>query len=222
MAARHGLTLVTVLAALGAAACRETPTSPGPSTGRGNYAPLEVHCLTAPELACLVRRFGGGDLTARAEWYATDQPGGTTTDPAVTFPRPGVPVAARPVKVYIAARVGTEARASSLSYEITPGAAPVSLAAVLGFTYEGDAGFAALDGVRVEIVSGPGLAATPAVSGINGLYTIPHVRVGVPFTIRASKTGYGSVDVQHAGIRVLSEGFPDTSTIAQHFRLNRR
>jgi hypothetical protein len=51
---------------------------------------------------------------------------------------------------------------------------------------------------------------------------MPHVRVGVPFTIRASKPGYGSVEMQHSGIRVLPEGFPDTSTIAQHFRLNRR
>lgn len=223
MAARHGLVLVSVLAALlSAAACsEETPTSPALPTSR-SYAPLDVRCWIEGTLLCSVNRFGDGDLTDKAEWFATDLPWGTTADPSVTFSRPGVPVASRPVKVYIAARVGTETRASTLSYELAQGVAPIPLAALTGFTYEGDTGFTTIEGVRVEIVGGNGVAAASVVSGGGGFYMFTHVRVGVPFTMRASKDGYGSVDVQHPGIRVLPEGFLETSTIAQHFRLNRR
>lgn len=222
MAARHGLALVSVLAALlGAGGCSETPTSPAPPTSR-SYAPLDVRCWIEGTLLCSVNRFGDGDLTGKAEWFATDLPWGTTPDPSVTFSRPGVPVASRPVKLYMAARVGTEADASPLSYELAPGAAPIPLAALTGFTFEGDTGFTGLEGVRVEIAGGTGITPASIVSGGGGFYMVTHVRVGVPFTMRASKDGYGSVDLQHPGIRVLPEGFPDTSTTAQHFRLNKR
>ncbi len=222
MTARHGPALVSVLAALlGTAACSDTPNSPTPatSTARG-YAPLDVRCWIEGTLLCSLNRFGDGDLTDKAEWFATDLPWGTTPDPSVRFPRPGVPVASRPVKLYMAARVGTEVDASPVSYELAPGAAPIPLAALAGFTFEGDSGFTALDGVRVEILNAPGTAATSTLS--NGFYSIQHVRVGVPFTMRASKDGYASAEVQHPGIRVLPEGFPDAATTAQHFRLNRR
>ena len=223
MPARHGLFRVSVFAALlGVAACSDTPTSPQAPIGRGSYAPLDVRCWMEAELLCNVHRFGDGDLTANAEWFATELPWGTVGDASVTFTRPGVPVASRPVKLYIAARVGTETRASSLSYEMAPGAVPIPLAALTGFTYEGDIGLTTLEGVRVEIAGGSGVATASALSGGGGFYSIMHVRVGVPFTIRASKDGYGTVDVQHPGIRVLPEGFLETSTIAQHFRLNRR
>lgn len=224
MAARHGLTLVSVCAALLAVgACSETPTSPeAPSTGRSNYAPLDVRCWIEGSLLCSVNRFGEGDLTDKAQWFATDLPWGTTPDPAVTFTRAGVPVASRSVKLYIAARVGAETDTSPLSYELAPGATPIPLAALVGFTYEGDTGFTTLEGVRIEIVGGNGVSAASLVSGGGGFYQFTHVRVGVPFTMRASKEGYTSVEVQHAGIRVLDGGFPDTASAAQHFRMNRR
>ena len=223
-ASRLRLAIVGCLVATaGMAACGETPTSPAtPGTARNTFAPLDVRCWLEAELLCSVHRFGEGDLTARAEWYATELIWGTTADPAVTFPRPGVPVASRPVKLYIAARVGTETRASSLAYDMAPGARPIALAALVGFSYEGDTGFTVLEGVRVDLLDGDGTAGLSAVTGGGGFYTISHVRVGVPFTIRASKAGYLPVNVQHPGIRVLPEGFPDTASIAQHFRLIKR
>lgn len=212
---------VLVLALL--AGCGGAPTEPTALVPDGrNYIPLNVNCLVSPELACVVTRFGQGDLTAQAEWYATDVIYGTTADPAVTFPGPGVPAATRPVKLYIAARIGTETRASSLSYEMAPGTRPVPLAAIAGFTYEGDTGLTTLDGVRIEIVDGEGIAGMSVVSGLSGFFLLSHVRIGMPFTMRASKPGYTSVDVQHPGIRVGPEGFPDVTTTAQHFRLNRQ
>ena len=108
MPARHGLFLVSVFAALlGVAACSDTPTSPQAPIGRGSYAPLDVRCWMEAELVCNVHRFGDGDLTANAEWFATELPWGTVGDASVTFTRPGVPVASRPVKLYIAARTAT-------------------------------------------------------------------------------------------------------------------
>lgn len=217
-AARHVGLLLLLLAG-----CHSTPTEPTAAVPDGrSYVPLNVSCLMAPELACVVTRFGQGDLTSQAEWYATDVMYGTTAADGVTFPRPGVPVPSRPVKLYIAARVGTETRASSLSYEMAPGARPIELAALFGFAYEGDTGFNGLEGVRVEALGGDGVTGASAVTGSNGFYLLSHVRVGVPFTLRASKTGYRSVDVAHPGVRVLAEGFPDTTTTAQHFRLTRQ
>lgn len=212
-----------VVTAVGMAACSGTPTSPAsPGTARNSFAPLDVRCWMEAELLCSVNRFGEGDLTARAEWYATELSWGTTADPAVTFPRPGVPVASRAVKLYIAARVGTETRASSFAYEMAPGARPIPLAMLTGFVFEGDTGFTGLEGVKVEILDGEGVAGFSATTMVNGYYAIASVRVGVPFTMRATRTGYDSSVVRHEGIKVLPEGLPDFPTAAQHFRLNKR
>lgn len=214
---------VPLLGLLLLAGCHSTPTEPTAAGPDGRtYVPLNVNCLMAPELACAVTRFGQGDLTAQAEWYATDVIYGTTADPAVTFPRPGVPVASRPVKLYIAARIGTETRASSLSYDMAPGTRPIPLAALVGFTYEGDTGFNVLEGVRIEVLGNESVAGASTVTGAGGFYQLWHMRIGVPFTMRASKPGYTSVDVPHPGIRIAPEGFPDVATSAQHFRLNRQ
>lgn len=211
-----------MVVALAAGACGGTPTGPGPSAPRTSYAPLDVRCWIEAELLCSVHRFGEGDLTARAEWFATDVIWGTVAFPGVTFPRPGVPVATRPVRLYIAARVGTEARASSFAYEMAPGARPIPLALLTGFVFEGDTGFTGLEGVKVEILDGEGVAGFTATTNLTGSYSISYVRVGVPFTMRASRTGYEPSVVRHDGIKMLPEGLPDFATTAQHFRLKKQ
>lgn len=223
MSARHGWALVSLFGAvIGIAACSETPTSPQAPVGRGSYAPLQVQCTMEAELLCSVFRFGEGDLTAGAEWYATGLPWGTVPEPGVSFPRPGVPVASRPVKLYIAARVGTETDASSFAYEMAPGARPVLLAMLTGLVYEGDVGFTGLEGVDVQILDGEGMAGSSTTTNVSGFYAMSYVRVGVPFTIRATKNGYEPSLARHDGIKALPEGLPDFFTTSQHFRLKRR
>ena len=213
-----GGVIVTALS-LGGCQAAETPTQP---TARFSLAPLEVRCSADATLVCAVQRFGEGDLTAQAQWFATDVIWGTQPDPAVTFPTPGVPVVARPVRLYIGARVNTETRASSYSYEMAPGSRAVPLAALSGFVYEGEAGYSGMSDARVEILEGEANAGLSATTNLNGFYLIFHVRVGVPFTIRASKSGYGPSVAAHQGIKPHPLGFPDAETISQHFRLNQQ
>jgi hypothetical protein len=169
-----------------------------------------------------VQRFGEGDLTARAEWFATDVMWGTTPDARVTFRAPGVPEATERVRVFIGARVGTETDQSPYSYETAPGARPSPLAALSGFVYEGDSGLTGLSNVTVEILDGDGTAGLSATTNGNGFYIIFHLRVGVPFTIRASKVGYEPAVAAHQGIMPSPQGFPDSDTIFQHLRLKPR
>lgn len=209
------------VAAVGLSACQEasTPTRP---TGKPQYVPLEVRCAVTAGLACTLRRFGEGDLTAAAEWFATDVIWVGGVDPRVSFPSPGVPVVSDRAQVYIAARVGTETRASSYSYELAPGAAPVPMAIFSGYTFDGDTGFVGVSGVAIEL-TGDGIVPQAATTDVNGRYAFTHVRVGVPLTVRASRSGFEPQTLQHGGIRPATEGdFPDTSTTVQHFRLARR
>jgi hypothetical protein len=197
----------------------ETPTQP---TGKPQYVPLSVRCGVEPSLRCTVQRFGEGDLTAMAEWFATDVIWVGGVDRRVSFPSPGVPVVNERAQVYIAARVGTETRASSYSYELAPGAAAVPMAIFSGYTFDGDTGFVGVSGVAIEL-TGASVVPQTATTDVNGRYAFSHVRVGVPLTIRASRSGFESQTVPHEGIKPASEGdFPDAGTTVQHFRLARR
>lgn len=220
MGAPRRIGLVAVwFGTLGLAACQQGPESPTQPTANREYAPLEVRCSADVTLTCTVERFGEGDLTAQAEWFATDVMWGTVPDPGVTFTRPGVPVATRPVRLYIGARVGTETDRSSYSYEMAPGARAVQLAALLGFVYQGETGNSGLGDARVEIVEGEGSTGLSATTTANGSYTIFHVRVGVPLRIRGSKAGYEPSVATHQGIKPHPLGFPDAESIFQHFWL---
>lgn len=137
----------------------------------------------------------------------------------MTFTQPGVPVATRRVQLYIAARVGTETRASSFSYEMAPGAKAIPLALLLGYVWQGETSLAGLADVRIDILEGDGVAALSAMTNMNGSYQLFHVRVGVPFTIRAFRPGWTPSVVRHEGIKALPEGFPDFLTTVQHFRV---
>jgi hypothetical protein len=91
MAAHHGLVLVSVLAALlGAAACSETPTGPATPTSR-SYAPLDVRCWIEGTLLCSVNRFRDGDLTDKAEWFATGPPRAAGRFPRYLHDRAALP-----------------------------------------------------------------------------------------------------------------------------------
>ncbi|MEZ5418676.1 MAG: carboxypeptidase-like regulatory domain-containing protein [Vicinamibacterales bacterium] len=166
-------------------------------------------------------RFGEGDLTFLAEWYTSDVGWADPAPAPVTFARPGVPVATTPTVVYIAARLGTERRASSFSYELAPGTPPVPLATLMGSTLEGETGATALADVRVEVIGTQGGRVVTTSSGAGGVYFLPHVRVGVPLRLRASKPGFRTTEVNHPGIRAHPDGFPDYTTNGQIFRLVR-
>jgi len=197
----------------------ETPTRP---TGKPQYIPLDVRCTADAALRCTVQRFGEGDLTARADWYASDVIWAATVDPRVSFPSPGVAVASERVLVYIAARVGSETRASSFSYEMAPGVPPLPHAIFSGYVFDGESGFVGVSGVTIRL-DGDAIPTQTATTDVNGRYAFTHVRVGVPLTIRASRDGFAPQTARAEGIRPTPEGnAPDVATTVRHFRLLRQ
>jgi hypothetical protein len=207
--------------ALSLSACQEAAEGPTQPTGKPQYIPLEVRCSSGASLSCSVQRFGDGDLTARAEWFAIDVIWVGAADRRVSFASPGVPVPSERVQVYIAARVGTETRASSYSYELAPGTAPVPMALFSGYVFDGDTGFVGIAGVTIDLQE-EGAAPRTATTDVNGRYAFTHVRVSTALTIRAARNGFESQTARHVGIMPAAEGpFPDSSTTVQHFRLRR-
>ncbi|HUU34108.1 MAG TPA: carboxypeptidase-like regulatory domain-containing protein, partial [Vicinamibacterales bacterium] len=184
-------------------------------------APLEVVCSTDGPVMCTARRFGEGDLTGVVQWLASSTNTVQEPEPSVSFPSPGVPVPSRWTQVYIGARLGSEVDASSFAYEMAPGARPILLAPLVGYVYEGETGLAGLSDVKVEIIDGEGNAGLSRTTNVNGFYQMFHVRVGVPFTMRASRLGYVSALASHPGIEVHALGFPDIDTSFQHFHLTK-
>lgn len=212
---------LAALASLLTAACQqpETPTQP---TGKPQYIPLDVRCTVDAALRCTVQRFGEGDLTASADWFASDVIWAATADPRVSFPYPGVPVASERVQLYIAARVGSEVRASLFSFEMAPGARPIPHAIFSGYAFDGETGFVGVSGVTIRL-EGEGVPTQTATTDVNGRYAFTHVRVGVPLTVHASRDGFAPQSARVEGIRATAEGnAPDVSTAVQHFRLLRR
>lgn len=218
----HGFGASAALAAvLGLTACQGAPTTPTQPTGRGNAAPLEVVCSTDGPVTCSARRFGEGDLTGVVQWLASSTNSVQEPEPSVSFSSPGVPVPNRWTQVYIAARLGSEVDASSFAYEMAPGARPILLAPIVGYVYEGETGLAGLSGVTVEIIDGEGNKGLSRTTNLNGFYQMFHVRVGLTFTMRASKPGYVPALASHPGIQIHPMGFPNVESSFQHFRLTK-
>ncbi len=214
------LALATAVAIASACENAEPPTRP--SAAKPQYVPLDVRCTADAALRCTVQRFGEGDLTARAEWFATDVMWVGGVDARVRFPAPGVPQASEPVTAYIAARVGGDTRASLFSFEMAPGARPVPHATFSGYVFDGDTGFVGVSGVAIRL-EGDGIAPQTATTDVNGRYAFTHVRVGVPLTIAASRDGFAPQTARVDGIRPTPDGnSPEVSSAVQHFRLVRR
>ena len=60
----------------------------------------------------------------------------------------------------------------------------------------------ALPGVTIEVVHGPTNTRYTTVSGATGYYEIPNVRVGGPYTVTASLSGFKNVSANNIGVRL--------------------
>jgi hypothetical protein len=105
------------------------------------------------------------------------------------------------------------------AYALSPGAVAVPLAYISGDVYAGPtASYAAvIDGATVEIVTGES-AGKRAVTIANGSFMIEFLRLGQPFTIRASKPGYTSDSHDHPGVVDSEGGFPTNTGIQFHIQ----
>ncbi len=205
--------LIPALVAL-AAGCSGASSAPPlkPSKPTDN-APLRVSC-TPDQLSvrCTASVFGVGNVTSQTRWWATETLGATTDTSAVVFFGAGLATAVQPVSVYIRGEYrneggGTLAGLAPHSYQMTPAGTPVPLAYV-----SGQVNAPGLGGATVEIVEGEG-AGKRDVTRDSGFFMIEHLKLGAPFTIRASKAGYVPELKTNSGIIDDVYGFPANNTV---------
>jgi hypothetical protein len=186
---------------------------------------LLVVCLTTPTLTCSASLYGEGDVTAKATWSAADSfrlaldvP--VTASSAVAFPSPGVPTALRAQNVYIRAdytspRWGHVRSIAPHAYALDPGGLAVPLAYLSGDVFTGGIpGNGVVGGATVEIIDGEGTGKQAVTRDDNGSYLIEFLRLNLPFTARASKSGYSTDVRQHTGIVDDANGYPSNRTLA--------
>jgi hypothetical protein len=181
--------------------------------------PIQVRCDVNPTLACTATVLGEGDVTARAARSAADsfsaigdQPVRSTN--AVVFRTPGVPTVTAPHEFYIRADCdapyGQTSDVAAHAFSLTPDGSAVPLAYVAGSVRSAAVG--ALAGATVEIVSGEGQGKT-SLTIENGAYMIEFLRLGRPFTVRASKAGYTSETRTIPGVVDDASGYPSNASI---------
>jgi len=198
----------------------------GPTNTKNTYVPpLLVTCLTSPTLGCVASFLDEAEVTGRSSWSAADSlelssgPAVTASD-AVVFRTPGIPTALSARNVYIRAdytspRYGHVHAIAGHAYAIAPGEAAVPLAYISGQVFEGvpGVGTPAVPNAAVAIVAGEG-AGRSETTGASGGYRIEFLRLGQPFTIRASKAGYSTDTREHPGVVDDPQGHPSNTSIS--------
>lgn len=156
-------------------------------------------------------------MTAKAAWTAAesireawDLP--VPVSSAVTFPSPGVVQAVRRANIYVRADYLDQAARKTRdytihAYAIDPTSPPVPLAYISGSTYAAGTPPAPLGGVTVEIIDGDRMG-TRAVTLDNGAFLLEFMRLGTPFTMRASRAGYRTAELTHPGVVDNALGYP--------------
>ena len=207
--ARAALALVVL-----AAACKDGPTTPRPYH-KPQFYPLEVSCVTVPQLRCTAFRFNEGHITHRVSWSAADsfqlamdRP--VTPSATVDFPTAGVPRILAPGAVYIradytAADNGFMKAVAPFQYIVAPGEPAIPAAYITGNTGVG--------GALVEILDGEGAGRTLTTREDNPFFIMDFFRLERPFTVRASKPGYEPDVQQHPGITVGPSNYPTRPTL---------
>lgn len=206
--------LSILLLALALAGCGSTSqTSPFTPTRPTDVAPLRIACrVDPPSVRCAATVFGVGDVTAQTRWWASSTFVFPDESKDVIFFAAGTVTAVQRADVYIRGDYrnsggGLLSGLAPHSYAMTPGEAPVPLAYVTG-----QVNVPGLGGATVEIIDGEGKGKKD-VSRDNGFFMIEHVRLGAPFTIRASKDGYVPEVKTNSGIIDDVFGYPANNTM---------
>lgn len=195
-------------------ACGGSPVVP--SSPKPEWPPsLVVKCTVAVTLRCSASLYQEGDVTESATWSAAEAFSPAMDVPlpsssAVVFPTPGVVQVLRPQNVYVRAdylspRWGHVRSIASHAYGLHPGRPAVPLAYLAGGTGPG--------GVTVEIIEGEDTGRKRVSRDDNGSYMIEFLRLGAPFTVRASRAGYVPEVKTHPGIVDDVLGYPSNSTV---------
>lgn len=178
-----------------------TPTQPtSRSSGRGS-GPILLRPVCTPvgiEIHCTVI-YGGVDVTAVAGWSPSADPFSDVETTVATVAAPGVIVPLRPGDISIRVRYFKASQLALHSYAVDPSAPPIPLANYLSGSVRDVIASTPIEGAKVEIIGGPDTGKSDQ-TRINGYFAIHHMRMGVPITFRASKTGYAPATGTHPGI----------------------
>jgi Carboxypeptidase regulatory-like domain len=219
--AARGCIVLTICVCL--QGCGSGATAPSGSTKNTWVPPLVVTCSSGSALGCIATFADDNDVTARASWSAADSFDLVTSGPviasdAVVFRSPGVPTALSARNVYIRAdytspKYGHRSGFASHAYALTPGGEPIPLASISGAVFEGPPSLStAVPNATITILAGEGNGRS-ATTGVSGSFRIEFLRLGQPFTIRASKAGYSTDTRDHSGIVDDSFGYPSNASV---------
>jgi hypothetical protein len=160
---------------------------------------IEVHCTVTMQVLDSPART---DITGVATWSVSEDPFSAVPTTIAGVTAPGVIVPFRPGDIYIRAdyfanglRISNTAQHS---YAVSPTSPAVVLSVYLAGSLFEFGGFKPIDDVLIEIIDGPD--AGRSARAINGSYLIKYVAMNVPFTVRASKAGYETLEQRHPGI----------------------
>lgn len=204
--------------ALFAAACGETaPTQPSNPRPLAQFVRQPVCAPVGVEVHCTVQAplngVGDVDVTASATWTVAESnssDGFTSIDVAVVA-APGRIVPVRSGNIAIHVRIPGAHNVAQHTYAVDPAAPAIVLAPAIAVAVTDATTGASIPDAKVEIISG-GIDTGKSIQTLgNGAGSLQHLRMGVAFTIRASKAGYVASDMTTAPI-VDDEQIPGLTT----------
>jgi hypothetical protein len=212
--------------AIGLSACGLSPTEPTFTPHDRSEVLFPPACTPVRfEVRCTVtwwvRDQGTSDVTLLATWTATDSglSDGLTPSSVAYAPMPGRIVPLRAGNIGIVASYANQRVFSAHTYAVDPAAPAVVLVPYLrGVVFESD-GKTSIADARVEIVDGGIDTGKSGQTAANGAFSIQDVRMGVPLTLKASKTGYVPAVLSIPPIADDDLGYPQASPL--NFKLQR-
>jgi len=163
---------------IGLLACGENRTGPPQFPYQ---LPMEIRCVPVQAALHCTAILGRQDVTTQAVWSTSDQNVAAISAPAVV-----TPVARGEIEINAAYGY----RATPVLYLVDPRESPTELGWISGDVREDNESNETIAGATVEIVEGDHNRGKSATTDRFGRYSIKYVKVGVPFTARASKAGY--------------------------------
>lgn len=183
------------------------PTRPTDGTGRKPVQPVLGRPVCAPvatEVHCTVRWLdgtGSPDVTALAAWSVSLRPLEQIDTDIATVVSPGVIAPVRHGIIDIRANYNGQSSSAAHSYLVGPGSIPVRRAQSLSgvVTEVGANSTTWIPDTLVEVLAPPEEVGKSAIARF-GSFSIHHLPMNVPITLRASKAGYITSTTTHPGI----------------------
>jgi hypothetical protein len=219
------------LVALLAHACGGTPTQPGYTDKP--ISPILFVPICAPvqfEIHCTVQYFDAHnrlDVTELGVWSVSSEPDKQVDTDVATVSRPGVVVPRGKGNIYIRVTYAGLQQSAGPSYAIDPAGTAIPLAPYLdGGVTEArtDSSIFLGPGIPealVEILDPPSEVGRTYLTDAVGFYRFKHLPLGVPITVRVSKTGYITSTKTNSGITIQPPPFGQALNTGLGFVLER-